>query len=60
MYSWEIDKLIRINNYILSPDEYKKIIISSPQIIKNTYEPYSDKYVIKTEDNYLWKFIIIR
>lgn len=60
MFSWEIDTLIRTKNYSITPDEYKQIIVSSPQIIKNTYEPYSDKYVIRTEDNYLWKFSIVR
>lgn len=60
MYSWEIDTLIRTKNYSITPDEYKKIIISSPQIVTNTYEPCSDKYIIKTDDNYFWKFNIVK
>lgn len=60
MYSWEIDTLIRTKNYSITPDEYKKIIISSPQIVTNTYEPYLDEYIIKTNDNYFWKFKIVK
>lgn len=60
MYSWEIDTLIRTKNYSITPDEYKKIIISSPQIVTNTYEPYLDEYIIKTDDNYFWKFKIVK
>lgn len=60
MFSWEIDTLIRTKNYSITPDEYKQIIISSPQIIKNTYEPYTNTYVIRTNDSYLWKFSITR
>lgn len=58
MYSWEIDILIKSNNYQITPNEYQKIVTESPQINNIKYEPFNNKFVISTTDNYYWMFAI--
>lgn len=56
MYSWEIQKLLELRNYILSVKEYFDLCDNSPQIVRVTYNPYEDSFLIKTNDNYEFKF----
>lgn len=56
MYSWEIDELIKIRNYILEVSEYDKICKESPQIDFIQYKPYLDDFYIHTSDNYNFNF----
>ncbi len=56
MYSYEIDQILKSQNYIISPETYIDICNTSPQIIKKNYEPYDEYFNIWTNDNYYWKF----
>lgn len=58
MYSWEIDALIKSKNYQITPDDYQKIVSESSQINNIKYEPFNDKFIISTTDNYYWMFTI--
>lgn len=55
MYSYEIDEMIKIKDWILKPQDYLEIY-SSPQIIHLHYDTYSNKYHIYTDDDYHWEF----
>ena len=55
MFSYEIDTLLRNKEYIVTMDDYKKIIASS-QITYIKYDPYDDSFVISTDDKYSWRF----
>ena len=52
MYTWEIQKLMEIRNYLISVEEYFKICETSPQIREVSYSPYNDNFRIKTDDYY--------
>ena len=56
MYSWEIEQLLKLRNYVLSVKEYFDLCDNSPQIVRVTYNPYEDSFLIKTSDNYEFKF----
>lgn len=56
MYSWEIEQLLKLKNYLLSAKEYLKICDNSPQIVRITYNPYEDSFTIITNDEYNFKF----
>lgn len=56
MYSHEIERLLKIKQYILSYNDYADIITTSPQINNIKYEPYDDTFNIKTDDRYDFKF----
>lgn len=56
MYSWEIDELLKLKNYLLEVKEYLQICENSPQITRISYDPYSDTFTIETEDRYKFKF----
>ncbi len=52
MYTWEIEKLLKLKNYILYCDEYLHIVKTSPQIKKIKYNAYDDTFETWTkEDN---------
>ena len=50
MYSYEIDSIMKKNNYIISDNTYIDICSTSPQIVRTHYEPYGDYFEIYTED----------
>ena len=52
MYSWEIQQLMEMRNYLISVEEYLSICETSPQIIEVKYDPYQDNFMINTNDNY--------
>lgn len=56
MYSWEIDRLLKIKQNIISTSEYFEIISTSPQIEHIKYNAYNDTTEIKTDDKYHFKF----
>lgn len=49
MYSYEIEELLRVRNYLVTLQEYKWIV-TSPQVIHVKYE--DDVFKIKTSDGY--------
>ena len=58
MYSWEIQKLIELRNYLLTVKEYFYICDTSPQIARITYNPFNNDFDIYTYDEYHFKFKI--
>ena len=56
MYSWEIQQLMELRNYLLSVKEYIDICNTSPQIARVSYNPFDNDFSIYTKDNYNWKF----
>ena len=60
MYSYEIDSIMKHNNYIISANTYINICSTSPQIIRTHYDAFGDYFEIWTEDRYYWKFMVKR
>ena len=57
MYSYQIDNIMRENNYLLSRSDYLSINPNtSPQIARMTYDPFNNKFDVWTYDNYHWEF----
>lgn len=56
MYSWEIEQLLKLKNYLISNKEYFEICKTSPQIKRIKYEPFEDDFYIWTDDQYNFKF----
>lgn len=56
MYSWEIQELMQLREYILEAQEYLRILNTSPQIYNVSYDAYNDLFHIGTDDNYDWNF----
>ena len=51
MYSWEIEQLLKLRNYLITMDEYIRIV-SSKQVNMVKYDPYNNTFYISTADNY--------
>lgn len=60
MYSWEIQQLLQIRNYLISNKEYFYILDTSPQIRGIEYKPYENNFYMWTDDNYNFKFKVYR
>lgn len=60
MYSYEIDQILKSQNYNIDSNTYMNICSTSPQISRVKYDPYENKYKIWTDDNYYWKFSIYK
>lgn len=60
MYSYEIEQLLKIRNYLINSEEYLNIMKSSPQINHVKYSPYADEFETWTDDNYYWKYKVYR
>ena len=58
MYSYEIEKLLKIRNYLLSIEEYNNIVNNSPQIDHVKYNPEENIFTIWTNDDYTFTFKI--
>lgn len=56
MYSHEIERLLKIKQYILSYNDYANIITTSPQINNVKYNKDNDTFEIKTDDRFNFKF----
>lgn len=50
MYSYEIEKLLKLKNYLISNREYFEICNTSPQIKRISCD--DDNFRIQTSDNY--------
>ena len=57
MYSHEIAELLKLRNYLISVEEYIKIV-SSKQVKWVKYNPFEDKFYVSTEDKYNFDFRI--
>lgn len=57
MYSYEIDNIVKENNYNV-PSSVYETLISLPQINHIKYDAYSDDFQIWTTDGYYWKIKI--
>lgn len=60
MYSWEIDNLLKLRNYLISNKEYFNILDTSSQICGIEYKPYEDNFYMWTDDNYNFKFKVYK
>ena len=60
MYSHEIERLLKIRNYVISTSEYFEILSTSPQITNVKYDTGNDTIQIKTEDSYDFKIKVKR
>lgn len=58
MYSHEILNLLKIKRYVLTVSEYLNILSTSPQINRVEYNKDNDKYIIETDDNFKFEFLI--
>lgn len=58
MYSHEIDKKLKSENYYIDSDAYENICFTSPQISRVKYDPFNNDYNIWTNDNWHWAFKI--
>ena len=56
MYSYEIEQLLKLRNYLVSIEEYNNIVSNSPQIDHVKYE--DNVFKIWTTDNYVFEFRI--
>lgn len=56
MYSYEIDLIMKQNDYTISANTYINICATSPQIAHVHYETLGDYFEMWTEDRYYWKF----
>lgn len=56
MYSWEIEQLLKLKNYLLECEEYNHLVTTSPQINKVKYE--HNDFTVETNDDYKFKFKI--
>lgn len=60
MYSEEIDRLLKIKNYLLSNEEYFNVCQTSPQISKVSYNSGNQSFHIETKDNYNFNFKVYK
>ena len=60
MYSYEIDSIMKQNDYTIYANTYIDICASSPQIIRTHYEAFGDYFEMWTDDRYYWKFMVER
>ena len=60
MYSYEIDNLLKLRDYIISSSEYFEILNTSPQINNVKYDTGNDTIQIKTDDKYDFKIKVKR
>lgn len=56
MYSWEIDNILKENNYIIPSTIYLNIIFESPQLSRIAYKPYGDCFIIYDNTGQMWEF----
>ena len=56
MYSHEIERLLKIKNYLISYSDYSDIITTSPQINHVRYDKDNDIFEMNTDDKYTLKF----
>lgn len=60
MYSWEIEQLLKLKDYLISNKEYFEICDTSPQIKGIEYKPFENDFYMWTDDNYNFKFKVYK
>lgn len=60
MYSYEIEQLLKLRNYLISNYEYLKMIETSPQISRTRYNPYSNDFETWTKDDYYFRYKVYK
>lgn len=58
MYSWEIDRVMKENNFVLESKTYLQICNTSSQLSHIKFTSYYNFFEIWTNDNYYWKFSV--
>lgn len=58
MYSYEIQELLKTNNWIVSKEDYFRIsdVNQNCQITKIKYNSFQDNYIMSTDDGWTWSF----
>lgn len=56
MYSYEIERLMKIKRYVINYSEYFEILNTSPQINHVSYDKENDNFKINTDDRYEFNF----
>ena len=51
MYTWEIENLLKLKQYLLTGREYLNMVQTSPQIKRIKYNPYNDTFEIWTKED---------
>ena len=51
MYTWEIENLLKLRDYILYHDEYNKIMSTSPQIKHVKFNSYDNTFETWTKED---------
>ena len=60
MYSWEIQQLLELRNFLISNKEYFNILDTSPQIKGIEYKPDEQNFYMWTDDRYNFKFKVYK
>ena len=60
MYSYEIQRLLELRNFLISNQEFLETFFTSPQITRVKYNAYSDEFETWTSDNYYYKYKVYR
>ena len=62
MYSWEIDNILKDYNYNIPASVYIEVtdINKNPQVGHVEYSPWSDSFIVWTNDGYNWSFKVYR
>ena len=60
MYSFEIENLLKLRNYLISNKEYFEILNTSPQIKGVEYKPFENNFYLWTNDNYSARFKVYK
>ena len=62
MYSWEIDKKIKLYNYQIPSSIYLEITDAdkNPQIDHVKYDAWSDSFSMWSKDGYCWNFKVYK
>ena len=56
MYSYEIDQILKSQNYNIDSKTYIHICKTIPQITRTKYNPFEENFDIWTNDSYHWNF----
>lgn len=60
MYTYEIEQLLKLRNYLIDSEEYINMCMTSPQIKHIKYNPYENKIEISTNEDKYFKFKVYR
>ncbi len=60
MYSYEIDAILKQNNYDIDANTYDKICRTSPQLNHIKYDAFTDSFEMWDDDGAHWSFKVHR